>query len=400
MREDSSELRRNSRLRWRLQRHSIHLGLVTWQEVAFLAVTAAMVVCLLVERDQGGKNRARQLIVGHSSAVKSVTFRPDGMMLSSVGTDGSITLWDLAANQEYPFPREKLGQVRCAAFCPDSKILATANLIGAVTLHNLVTRESHILRDAHNTSAGAASLAFTPDGATLAVGQQDGQITLWDVGTGRNRQALAGHTGFVVSLAFSPDGATLASSSRDHSVRLWDLPAGQGRFVLGGRPNTISILVFSPDGRFLVLGDRVSPVIRFWEVTTGCEHAVSEGLESNLVAVAISPDGATVVAADFHGLVTFWDVSTLRIGPRRLSQAGVHSLAFASDGHTLATGGFDGTIQLWDWPLSVMADAPRPILSLASPVRISRRSTAAGQAGTIPANRPAALVHAAVSRGS
>lgn len=121
----------------------------------------------------------------------------------------------------------------------------------------------------------------------------------------------------------------------------------------------------------------------------------------NLVAVAISPDSATLVVADFHGLVTSWNLPSLKINPVRLRHAGVHSLAFAPDGRTLATGGFDGTIHLWDWPRSAMTDAPRPTATLTALVNFSSRvSSAAAQAGTSGANRPTASVQPAVSRGS
>ena len=73
--------------------------------------------------------------------------------------------------------------------------------------------------------AGAVySVAFSPDGTTLATGGDDGTVRLWDVATHRQTgKPLAGHTGVVFSVAFSPDGTTLATGGEDHTVRLWDL---------------------------------------------------------------------------------------------------------------------------------------------------------------------------------
>jgi WD40 repeat protein len=393
VREDSITSWAPGRPGWHPQRSLIHPRLVPCREMALLTVAVTVATCLLGECDQGSKNRARQTLVGSGRMVRSIAFRPDGMMLSSVAADGSIVLWDLAANQQYPFHAEEFRHARCAAFSPDSKVLAIASLTGAVALHDLVTHESRILEDSRTATANAQSLAFAPNGAILAVGQQDGQITLWDVGTGRSQRALSGHPGFIVSLAFSPDGATLASSSGDHSVRLWDLPAGRRQFVLDGQPNTATILAFSPDGRLLVLGDKVKPIISLREVTTGRERAVLAGLESNPMAVAISPDGTTLVVADFRGLVIFWELPTLKISPKLVRHTGVQSLAFAPDGHTLATGGCDGTIHLWDWPYSAMTfKSFAPGLGLLAKHR--------AQAGTSGVNRPAASDQAAVSRGS
>ncbi len=273
-------------------------------------------------------------------------------MLSSVGLDGSMSIFHLTERRESPDRSPAPGPVRWAAFSPNNRVIATANSTATVTVRDLVDHESRSLDDLPGATSGAACLVFSPDAATLAVGQQDGKITLWDAATRRHRSTLLGHTEFVASLAYAPDGATLASTGGDRTTRIWEIATGRERFAITGPKAPFVTMAFSPDGRLLCLGDQASPVVQLWNVVTGAEHATLRGPAGAVLAVGISPDGTILAAADYVGAITFWDLVTLEIRPGQLKHAGVRSLAFAPDGRSLATGGFDGSIHLWPFPLA------------------------------------------------
>ena len=78
-----------------------------------------------------------------------------------------------------------------------------------------------------DTRGSAQSVAYSPDGKTLASGSFDQTIKLWDAATGKERATLKGHTVGVLSVAYSPDGKTLASGSRDLTIKLWDMATGK-----------------------------------------------------------------------------------------------------------------------------------------------------------------------------
>jgi WD40 repeat protein len=66
------------------------------------------------------------------------------------------------------------------------------------------------------------SVAFSPDGKTIASASRDNTVKLWNL-KGQELQTLKGHSSSVNGVAFSPDGKTIASASRDNTVILWNL---------------------------------------------------------------------------------------------------------------------------------------------------------------------------------
>jgi WD40 repeat protein len=336
---------------WRPEGHPVRVALLTWPLIICVGATVAAAACMIGDCGRRSAAPARKARAGHAGTVRSIAFRSDGTVLSSVGVDGSIAIFDVSSRSGRPYVPQGIGRVRSAAFSPDNRALAFGKLTESVVVHELVEGATHGLDDPTGSTAGAACLAFAPDGATLAVGQQDGQISLWNAGTGSRVTTLPGHGEFVASLEFSRDGATLATSGGDHAARIWDVPSRRQRFSIPSPAQTFGALAISPDGGLLALADHVSPLVRIWNLTTGQLHRALSGPSGSVVALAITPDGTTLAAADLNGVITFWDFSTLEVRPAQVKHGGVRTLAFAPDGHALATGGFDGTIHFWDFPI-------------------------------------------------
>lgn len=188
------------------------------------------------------------------------------------------------------------------------------------------------------------SLAFSPDGGILAVGDDyDGAVRLWNLSNGSLLRTLQGADDHIPSLAFSPDGQTLAMAQYFNPPQVWRVSDGTLLYTL--EPVLVQRLAFSPDGNILA-GVSEQGTVYLWQASDGTLlHSMDMGGSQSL---AFSPDGSLLATADRNGDVTLWNVAD----GTQFSQMGqynfyVESLVFSLDGETLAAGSEDGAVRLW-----------------------------------------------------
>ena len=203
---------------------------------------------------------------GHTDGVAAVSFSPDGSLLASGSSDGTILLWDMRSRE------------RVATF-------------GVAIL------ERH--------TDGVAAVSFSPDGSLLASGLGDRTVLLWDVAT-REQVATLGHRLWVNAVSFSPDGTLLASGLWHRTVLLWDVATREQVATLEGHTNVVYSVSFSPDGALLATGGWDGMVI-LWDVLTR-EKIIAFGHTDAIRSVSFSPDGTTLAAGGQDGTILLWNV--------------------------------------------------------------------------------------------
>ncbi|MGC9528450.1 MAG: trypsin-like peptidase domain-containing protein [Limnospira sp.] len=246
--------------------------------------------------------------------------------------------------------REESGQIGAIAVTASYGISGGSD--GNVSLWNLGTGG---LRESFRAHSGAVNaIAVSRDGKRLATAGDDGAIQIWDLpsglemGTFSPRQTLEGHSSEVLAIAMSPDGKTLASGAWDGTVKVWDLETGQLLRSLAGHSQLVGAIAIGRDGQILATGSRDSTV-RLWNLQTGEAIRTLEGHELSVLSLAVSPDGEILASGSADGTIALWQLGTGR-PIRRLAGHGdgVWSVAIASDNKTLVSGSWDRTVKIWD----------------------------------------------------
>jgi WD40 repeat protein/serine/threonine protein kinase len=278
------------------------------------------------------------------ASVTSLTFAPKGNVLVTAGSDGRITLWDVTSWQQLTTLRQTGDRIKDVAFTANGKILASGGTDGRITLWDVATRqELEVL-----SGVASSRVAFSPDGRFLAAASFDSTVRLWELAS-HKEIILRGHTAYVIGLAFSPNGKVLASASNDATVKLWNLATNQEVYTLRGHTAPIDSVAYSPDGKVLVTGGGDSTV-KLWDTTSWQEVRTLRGHTAPVTAVAFSPDGETLVTGSWDNTVKLWDIAAKgELNFLAGHEAWVYCLAFSPDGKTLAScGAFDQTVKLWD----------------------------------------------------
>ncbi len=311
--------------------------------------------------------RSRALVgrplAGHHGQVWSVTFTVDGSRMVSGGGDGSVRVWDAVAG--LPIPAGQ-GEVRAAAFSPNGRRIASGGRDGTLKIWDADTGSpvgAPLGDRSDDYSHVITSVAFSPDGDQLVAGGNDGPqggaVVLWDLTAGRSVQLAfdpvppTGADGRVKSVAFSPNGALIAAGSNDGAVRLWNAHDHQPVATMRpSPPYQIWSVAFSPDSRQVVSASgEDNNSIQLWAVDPpGPTGPAMEGRPGfPLYSVSFSPDGRSIISASNDGTLRLWDVQSRRtIAVMSGDENPVLSVAYAHNHPWIVSGDTGGALRFWD----------------------------------------------------
>jgi WD40 repeat protein len=292
---------------------------------------------------------SRRVLHSSSSGVTSVSFSADATLLAAATGSGDPVVWNVATGQV----RTQLTAPHAytVAFATTGTVLAASADDKGVYLWDLAGAAPTRLPDLPLAGGYGWSIS-APTGDELVVGDEAGQVTLWDF---RRRLRIATYAdrgrSETETVSISPDGALLASAGFHGSIVVHDL----GHTPFTGFAAQVTDVKVSPDGTLVATaGD--DGAVRLWD-RHGDLQATLDGHPDQVAAVAFSPDGALLAAVTRNMTITLWDVrSRTRVVPTlHPSTLGASTdVAFSPSGTTLVVATLG--VRLWD-----VHDPARPV---------------------------------------
>ncbi|MGW1563960.1 nSTAND1 domain-containing NTPase [Streptomyces sp. NPDC002144] len=292
-----------------------------------------------------------------SKGFSDIAFSPDSRWLVALHIDDGVPwVWDLHnTSQAFPLTGAdgKPGDFNAFAFLPHGELVAIDDhgvwMWPGGAAH--AQRPDKLLSE---PTAVLSALSVSSDGRTMAVGTDTGPITLWSLRNPRRPrqqgQTLVGHVNRIATLAFSPDGRSVASAGSDDSVRIWDVADGRQLDHLP-EPTSVLQVAFSSHGNLLTLNSNGR--MQLWDLP----GPVVTKANSEVLSLSFARDGHTLAVGGSAG-ATLWKVADSHHSSYLGTTAtkGAALVGFSPARPLLVAGGEGWSFDLWD-----VHDPRRPV---------------------------------------
>lgn len=333
-------------------------------------------------------SRCSSTIAGHTEAVLSVVFSPDGQQLASGSGDTTVRLWDLHTQTPLFTCTGHKNWVLCVAWSPDGKHLVSGSKSGEIQIWDPRTgKASGNLLTGHKkwiTGISWEPVHLRSPCRRFVTSSKDGDARIWDATLRKTVIILSGHTLAVTCVKWGGDGV-IYTGSQDCTIKVWETTQGKLIRELKGHGHWVNSLALSTEyvlrtGAFdhthknysspeemqeaalerynkmkgisperLVSGSDDFTMF-LWEPSVG-KHPKTRmtGHQQLVNHVYFSPDGLWIASASFDKSVKLWNGITGKFVTAFRGHVGpVYQISWSADSRLLLSGSKDSTLKVWD----------------------------------------------------
>lgn len=241
--------------------------------------------------------------------VTAACFNPTGDWIAlGSGRRGQLVVWEWQSESFVLKQQGHANNMACLAYSPDGANLVTGGDDGKVKLWNTGNGFCFVTFTDH--AAGVAAVAFTQNGKAILSASLDGTVRAYDLKRYRNFKTLTAPRAVqFASLAVDTSGEVVCAGSQDtFEVFVWALQTGRLLDVLAGHESCVSGLAFGPGMESVLVSSSWDKTCRVWNLFAekgGGREAIP--LTADALTVEFRPDGCEFAVATLDGAIVFFE---------------------------------------------------------------------------------------------